>query len=104
MPQLGRAFPLASQGSLSAAGAATDTFESGGDGFNLTIWGTFVGTARLERSFAGGPFVPLTYIDGGTLSWSAPMSTTMVEPEAGVIYRVVATALTSGALNWRMSR
>jgi hypothetical protein len=95
--------PLAVTGVLSAAGPADKTFEAL-DGFNFSLWGSFIGTVILVRSLGGSPFLPFTYIDGTVLTWSAPMSTTLEDPEAGVRWRVNVTSYTSGAINWRLSR
>jgi hypothetical protein len=95
--------PSSKSGLLTAVGPAPESFESHG-GFNLSIWGIFVGTVGLERSFDGSTWLPFTYVDGSQLAWSAPMSTTLEDPEVGVRWRVRAVSLTSGTINWRLSR
>ena len=74
-------------------------------GINVSVWGTFVGTAQLQRSFDSGvTWLPLT--SGGTsaFSYTAPASEVANEPEAGVEYRIACTAYTSGTINYRISQ
>jgi len=72
--------------------------------FNLSIWGTFVGTVQLERSFDNGvTWLPLTAL-GSSLAFTAPCSETFTECEASVIYRLNCTAYTSGTINYRLSQ
>lgn len=73
--------------------------------YNFAIYGTFVGTARLERSFdAGSNWVPVS-LDalGDPASYTVPVSVTGFECENGVLYRVNCTAYTSGTINYRLS-
>lgn len=70
---------------------------------NFSLWGNFVGTLRLERSFGGGPFIPCTAA-GTVVQFDGPASEPIEEPEEGVVYRVACTAWTSGDINWRISR
>jgi hypothetical protein len=90
------------------AGTFTGTGQSAtpspdGD-FNVSLWGTFAATVQLERSFdAGATLLPVTYVDGSALSWSGPVSTTLSEPESGLLYRLNCTAFTSGTVNYRIS-
>ena len=73
--------------------------------FNVSLWGTFVGTVILERSFDGGTtFLPCA-IDaaGDANAYTAPMSIVAAEPEPGVYYRLRCSAFTSGTINYRMS-
>lgn len=74
--------------------------------FNVTIWGTFTGTIRPERSFDGGvTWVPYVYIDGSALTWSSPASTALFEPENGVLWRLNCTSLQNGGtVYWRISQ
>lgn len=72
---------------------------------NVSLWGTFVGTVQLERSFdQGTTWLPITA--GGTqiYVWTAPASETFEEPEGGVYYRLNCTAYTSGTINYRISQ
>jgi hypothetical protein len=94
--------------------AGTGTFTATGNGaavpvarrgdLNVSLWGTFVATVTPQRSFDGGTtWLPLTYIDGSAISWTAPVSTALPEPEAGVQYRLACT-WTSGTVSWRVSQ
>jgi len=73
--------------------------------FNVSLWGTFVGTVVLERSFDGGTtFLPCA-IDtaGDSATYTAPVSVVVSEPEPFVYYRVRCSAFTSGTINYRLS-
>jgi hypothetical protein len=74
--------------------------------FNVSLWGTFVGGAQLERSFDGGTtWLPVSANTGGTvLGWTVPFSGTWTEVEHTVAYRLNCTAYTSGGLNYRVSQ
>lgn len=74
--------------------------------FNVSIWGTFVATVQLQRSFDGGStWIPCCQDATGALAnYSAPMSMIASEPEHQVFYRVACTAYTSGAVNYRLSQ
>lgn len=88
-------------GSITGIGP-TAAFESAGD-VNLSLTGAFAATVRLERSFdAGAAWEAVTYIDGTPLTWTVPISTTLTEPEANVLYRFNCTAFTSGPIGWRL--
>lgn len=74
-------------------------------GFNLSIWGTFVATITLQRSFDGGTtYIPVTYSDGTQINYSVPGSGSWQEAESGVLYALNCTAFTSGTVNWRLSQ
>jgi hypothetical protein len=84
-----------------ATGASALLYRS----FNLSIWGTFVGTVALERSFDGGTtWLNCTKSDGTANSFTSGVSLICEEPEPGVLYRLNCTAFTSGAINWRLSQ
>lgn len=74
--------------------------------FNIVLWGTFVGTVTVERSFDGGTtFVPVARDTSGTAaSFTAPTSLSISEPEKGVLYRLNCTAYTSGTASYRLSQ
>lgn len=91
------------QGTFGAvvAGEAAVLYRS----FNVSIWGTFVATVALERSFDGGvTWVNCSKADGTANSFTAPVSLVCLEPEPGVLYRLNCTAFTSGTVNWRLSQ
>lgn len=74
-------------------------------GFNVSLWGTFVGSVQLERSFDNGTtWLPLTAAGTPLYVWTAPASEVCEEPEAGVLYRLNCTAYTSGTVNYRLSQ
>lgn len=73
--------------------------------FNISLWGTFVATVQLERSFDNGvTWLPLTAGGTATLKFTAPCSESAGETEAGVLYRLNCTAYTSGTVNYRLSQ
>lgn len=69
-------------------------------GFNVSVAGTFVGTASLDRQLPGD--------SGGTWrsvqTWTAPVETQVTEVENGTKYRVSCTAFTSGTINVRLGQ
>jgi hypothetical protein len=93
---------------LSGSFAATGTSASRAlwSGFNIVLWGTFVGTVNVERSFDGGTtFVPVARDSAGTaMTFTAPGSLSISEPERGVLYRLNCTAWTSGSISYRLSQ
>lgn len=83
-------------GSSIACGAEGD--------FNVSLSGTFAATVVPERSFDGGnTWLPVTYIDGSAISWTAPMSAVLYEPEKGTLTRLTCT-WTSGTVTYRISQ
>lgn len=74
--------------------------------FNFALWGTFVGTARLEKSFDGGAtWLPCCEDNTGTAAaYTAPVNLSGFEPEYGVLYRWNCTDYTSGTVNYRISQ
>jgi hypothetical protein len=93
---------------LSGSFAATGTSAARAlwNAFNIVLWGTFVGTVNVERSFDGGTtFVPVARDTTGTaMSFTAPASLAVSEPERGVLYRLNCTAWTSGSISYRLSQ
>jgi hypothetical protein len=89
----------------SGSGSPEEIFSvDGAAPFNFSLWGSFVGTVVLERSFDQGmTWLPLTAL-GSAISFTAPCSETFEEPEFGVQYRVHCTAYTSGTINYRLSQ
>lgn len=70
---------------------------------NLSLWGTFVGTVKPERSFDNGTtWTPLTAL-GSAIAFTAPASETFEEGESVALYRLNCTAYTSGTINYRMN-
>jgi hypothetical protein len=74
--------------------------------YNLSIWGVFVATGRLERSFDGGTtWIPVSKDSSGAdASFTAPCGITGYEPEDGVLYSFNCSAYTSGTMNVRISQ
>ena len=76
------------------------------DVLNAAIWGTFVATLVLEKSFDGGAnYVPISKDSSGNAnSYTAPCAVGIYEPEHNVLYRWNCTAFTSGTINYRISQ
>lgn len=95
-------------GALSGIGASalvTPRADLTVSGFNVSGWGTFVGTVQLQRSFDSGvTWLPQTLLGAATNSWTAPFSEKITETESGVLYRLACTAYTSGTINYRISQ
>lgn len=73
--------------------------------FNVSVWGTFVGTIQLERSFDGGTtWLPITSAGSAAFKYTAPASEQQTEPEAAARYRMNCTTYTSGTINYRLSQ
>lgn len=96
---------LNNTGTLSSVANGTGTTVSTGS-INVSIWGTFVGTIQLQRSFDGGTtWIPRAFNWTSTLATSTvPISWVFDEGELGVQYRVACTAYTSGTINYRISQ
>lgn len=95
--------PTVYTGTAVATGASAAVILFGA--FNLFIYGTFVGTIQLERSFDGGTTWIAAALDGvGTIaSYAVPSGVVFNEPEPGMLYRLNCTAYTSGTISWRIS-
>lgn len=91
-------------GSLSATSATPTSNAPFLGNFNLTASGTFVGTVELVCSFDGGTtWVPALNASGAAITLTAAGSLQLTQYEPGVLYGVICTAYTSGAINWRLS-
>jgi hypothetical protein len=73
--------------------------------FNFAVWGTFVGTIQVEKTYdAGTTWIPVySPFTGGALALTAPGSVSIGEGERGVSYRAHCTQYVSGTLNYRFS-
>lgn len=92
------------KGALSAAGASEIFKPTHAEGFNVSLWGVFVGTVQVERTFdQGATWLPLTDL-GSPVTFAAPCTEVLDEPEPGVAYRVNCTSYTSGTINYRISQ
>lgn len=78
--------------------------------FNVSFFGTFAATVKIQKSYDGGAtWLNLTESDGTILSWSLSLSgenfdQAFYEPEFGVLYKAVCTSHSSGTVNYRMSQ
>jgi hypothetical protein len=71
--------------------------------FNFSLWGTFVATIILERSFDGGTtWLPLRMPPA--YSFNCPLSDTFQDGEYGNQYRFRCSSYTSGTINYRISQ
>lgn len=90
-----------------APGAASSGVLAPTDGrrVNVAIWGTFVATVAVERSFDGGTtWVPVSRdMIGTATAFTVPASVQITETESGVLYRLNLSAYTSGTANVRLS-
>lgn len=73
--------------------------------WNFWIYGVFVGSVTLQASFDGGTTWVNASLDtaGDPATYTTTVKVIGFEPEAGVLYRVVCGAYTSGTINWRLS-
>ncbi len=94
-------------GSFTATGQSASWVPAAGQGFNIHITGTFVGTVQLERRL-NGVWAPLTFSAGGNTTqmeqFAAPASDIWIEPSYGVSYRLNCTAYTSGTIAYQVSQ
>lgn len=73
--------------------------------FNVALWGTFVATVSLQRSFDGTNWNIVSSDNYGTsATYAAPVNLAAFEPEYGVIYRWNCSAYVSGTVNYRISQ
>jgi hypothetical protein len=97
-------------GSFSATGNGTAFVPNTGSfnnaqQFNISLWGTFVGTVVLECSFDSfTTAIPVNrYCTGNAVSYTAPANEVLPAPEGSVQYRLRCSAYTSGTANYRLS-
>lgn len=64
--------------------------------YNLSVWGTFVATVQLQRSFDNG----MTWLI--VKSVTTPYEGVGIEVEAKVQYRIAVTQFTSGKIEYRL--
>jgi hypothetical protein len=94
---------ISSTGTFSATGVAGSIRVDRGS-FNVSLWGTFVATVRVERSFDGGTtWLPITAL-GSAINFTAPCSEIFMEPEVGILYQLDCTSYGTGTVNWRISQ
>lgn len=92
-------------GSFGSTGYSQPFAPLAGKAFNISIWGTFVGTVKLVRSFDGGlTWLPLTASGTALEVFTAPVSEQWQEDGSGVLYALLCSAYTSGAINYRISQ
>jgi len=96
---------ISTTGTLTAQAQASALFRAAPGKFNLSLWGTFVATVSLERSFDNGvTWLNCSKPDGSNNAFTAALSVVCEEPEEGVLYRVYCSAYTSGTVNYRISQ
>jgi len=90
-------------GDLAATGNSDSAVFAGH--FNVTLTGTWTGTALLQRSFDTGSTWSTASVDGaGTnASYTGNVSVVAFEPERNVLYRINFTR-SSGTLTVRLSQ
>lgn len=90
-------------GSFTATGRSDPFQRTWNQGFNFSLWGTFVATVRLERSFDRGvTWLPVTAF-GTPVEFAGPVSESWEDIE-DVLYSLNCTAITSGTVNYRFSQ
>jgi len=73
--------------------------------FNITLSGNAADfSAYLQRSFDGGATWHLCTAWGAPVIWTQNVTEVADEPEPGVLYRVVVSAIASGTLIVRISQ
>ena len=94
------------QGTFAATGRSAAPHARVRGTYNVSVWGVFSGTVRLERSFDGGTtWIPVSRDSSGNdASFTAPCGITGFEPEDGVLYSMNCTAYVSGTINFRISQ
>lgn len=90
-------------GDFTATGQSNAFTPLAGRGFDVSAWGTFVGSVQLERNI-GGQWLPLTVNGQAAYKWTAPFTETVNEPVYGVQYRLNCTAYTSGTINYSFNQ
>jgi len=93
----------ATRGTQSGSGSVPPVFK---DLFNAALWGTFVGTVKLEKSFDGGTtWLPVSKdIAGNEAAYTAPVNLGIYEPEPNILYSWNCTSYVSGTINYRLSQ
>lgn len=73
--------------------------------FNFAVWGTFVATIVLEKSYDGGTtWIPVfSAFSGAAFAFTGPGSILVGEPERQVAYRAHCTQYVSGTASYRLS-
>lgn len=90
-------------GTFGSAAAGAEIIIDGD--FNISLWGTFVATVLVEKSYDGSTWIGVSRDAAGTAaSYTAPASVVLREPETNVRYRLRCGAYTSGTVNWRISQ
>ncbi len=87
---------------LTSTSAPADSFAPERGYLHAYVYGTFVATAALERSYDGGTtWLPVEVTPGSAYTKTAAGSTVIFVPEAkgDVLYRWKLSAFTSGTVN-----
>ena len=89
--------------SFTATGVSAPFTPLAGRAFYFSIWGTFVATIQLERSFdAGANWLPITAAGVQFFKWTAPCSESDQMDKTGVLHRFNCTVFTSGTAYYRI--
>jgi hypothetical protein len=100
-------------GSFTGTGNSANFTPIAGRSYNLAVWATGAtaqgsalgGTVYLARSTDGGTtFLPITAAGGGIYSFTALANESLYESQAGVLYRLICSAYTSGTINYRFTQ
>lgn len=86
------------QVALNFGGANSAAFQGCTGPFSVAAWGSFVGTVTLQKTYDNGT----TWISTG-ITWTSPGAIALIEAELGAQYRINATTLTSGSIQFRFS-
>jgi hypothetical protein len=102
MPSAANAFTGATNGNTFTP---TCSMQVPAEPFNVSVYGTFVGTVVLEKTFDNGTnYIPVMHPATNTaVSFTAPGAIVLHEPEISVQYRFRCSAFTSGTINTRLS-
>lgn len=88
-------------GTFTGTGNSASFFPTAGRGFNIAVYGTFVGTVDLQKK-VGATWV--TKFPDSIYTMTEVRAFTDIEPEHGVEYRLSCTAYTSGTISYRLSQ
>lgn len=90
-------------GSFITTGQSPSFIPLAGRGFDIVIFGSFVGSVQLER-FLDGVWSPITAAGVQLYIWSAPASENNEEDQYQVPFRLNCTALASGTIDYSISQ
>jgi hypothetical protein len=91
--------------SFNSSAQSSNFIPLAGRAFNITLYGTFVATVQLERSFDGG--INWFYITSNgfqLFKFNSICSEQYQEDQVGVLYRLNCISYTSGTINYRLEQ